>query len=369
MLLHGPCCLCFMQPCSRSLRTQNHSCCRLLLGLLWLLRCCPCGYLLRCLVPRCRAAEPAARCLLPAACCCLLLSEAWRRVRVPAIDILIAGWSCKDLSSLNGSRSCHHLGATGPKKGTSASTLQHLLTILANHNPQHFIFENVTGLLTESTSASGCSSGSSGSSGSKGNRSAAASSNEAKRGQRGSLDDVSQQVFDNVSFLFRAVRALGYDMRMVRICPTWAFCPQQRDRFYFFGSKVCDDSNDGSLSEACVNCFLKVAAVLAQPGAPCYKLDDYLLPESSRSVVEAIRARTDKAQSLGGKLRSKWPKLHEEMCRDSGKETGSNRTAPASILRRQVAQGPAQVMQHVVLQLLGACICVRSGVLACLLKF
>lgn len=212
------------------------------------------------------------------------------------VHMLLAGWSCKDLSRLNSSRSSRSLAG---QTGTSATTLQSLLLHLDSHRPSYFLWENVTSL-ADTKAATGA-------------RRSASSRADADTAQ---LDD-----FDNLQFLFDALRSLRYDARIVRLSPTNAWIPQNRARLWVFGTQIKEGSAD--LLDAFVATVDKLAL---PPGSDLYDLDSFLLPEHHPRVQDAVgaaRSKVGAGESIkGGKLHCKWPTQHEVAFADSGKALG-----------------------------------------------
>ena len=190
----------------------------------------------------CEVGQAEARCWIHGASC-----------RVPSVDLLILGTSCKDMSKANVNRGRQDLVLEQrSSKGGSADTFQGFLKYLDAHRPLLVIFENVDSM------------------------------DEAKGGQ------------SNLEVLQAQLRARSYEAQVVMFDAVEFGLPARRRRLYLFAVRAASNPllcfDDRPLDR--VFATFRTLLQSCQRQAPC--ASQVLLSSQHPAVVQELRSRQEK---------------------------------------------------------------------------
>ena len=215
---------------------------------------------------------------------------------VPAVDVLIAGTSCKDISRANQNKKRDREEATFgllTSRGGSAQTFRGLVQYIKSTKPAVVVFENVD-----------------------------------------NLDEGSQSGMSNQQILMDELSRLGYEGQPT-ICEASRFgCSCRRRRCYIFFVQVAANPTIDLAARDVQACFKDFRMFLSScmRGGP--SLEKLLLPSDDPSVLAELRVRQDKqknAEPASAARAAEWPEQHMQFAQN---------------IRAQWAQRPAEHLQQ-----------------------
>ena len=192
---------------------------------------------------------------------------------VPAVDLLIVGTSCKDLSKANPNKAKNkNVLSQTTSRGGSAQTFRGLLSYVDSQRPPLIVFENVDSL-AEDSSSSGVS---------------------------------------NMDVLKHEFSVRGYQAQAT-ICEASKFgLPCRRRRLYVFFAQMVSNSLVDFQKRGVDDCFAQFRAFLSTcvRDGPC--LENVLLPADDEAVLSELEARqrNSKQEPMSAVGQAEWPEAH-----------------------------------------------------------
>jgi site-specific DNA-cytosine methylase len=210
------------------------------------------------------------------------------------IDLLIIGFSCKDLSKLNPSRAGAASKILQTSEGSTNQTFRGTLDLTARIRPRAIILENVDGI-----AANG-------------------------EGDEDESDDIGNFELQHVYCTFAEI---GYTLSHSRLLTADYGLPQRRSRTFFAGLNTTTFGMTPSHAKTLLELIFKTAEALKSDLTP---LEQFLYTNDTEAVVTELKRRTAAGRddkSAGGK----WQNDHAKMFTSAGL-SWRDRCAPADLL-------------------------------------
>lgn len=223
------------------------------------------------------------------------------RTKVPDVNVLISGFPCKSVSSLNSQRAFNR-SVVKDHAGNTGSAFGGLVDFLKEHGDgvRMVLFENVVGL--------------------------AAPPNDETTGER------LPPKMSNLAQCMTEMETLGYFGVVVKLDPRLYASPQSRPRLWmaFWDKRMLTEY--GMSEETVYSIFTSVIDRLSNNYGKT-KLADVLLPEEhpalARTLAQAIEKKKASADSDAKNF--KWPGKHFDECSASGKKWWDAKPLPPQL--------------------------------------
>jgi site-specific DNA-cytosine methylase len=202
---------------------------------------------------------------------------------VPAVDLLIVGTSCKDLSKANPNKYKHQQAvlSQSSSRGGSAQTFRSLLAYLDAHRPALIIYENVD-----------------------------------------AVEDSSPSGNSNFTVLMEEFERRGY-VGQPTICEASKFGPPcRRRRLYVFLVQTTANAVVDLSSRPLTSCFAEFRQFLASCMREGPSLEEVLLSHDDDAVMSELRRKGREHETMAKMVTAEWPEAHMKFAADIRKLWG-----------------------------------------------